>query len=222
MKITETNKLYYNKYVYRLNIRCALSTIFRHKDLSKARSSLDHIQQCAEAELPLYIPNRFFRNEVTLEDFQDACLIFSYLKNYKDDYLVRVESAYMNIYSNQDEWLKELGTKVDAKELNQPITDNIKDYLLANKNTQIVNGPVYYEYKVYCGTNIDPSFANFCKVNKDKIKVGNKALEDFSNGWSYGHYFYAKNEKTIALVNMFCRDKLRRIVKLVSKENLDK
>ncbi len=226
MKKHYTTKLFYNKYIYKLSIRNEIASIFRGKNLSFTKTKIDEMQTAAESNLPIEYPFRSVRRQtkfVTLEQFVDTAIIYKYVYENKHDCMIRVEGFTLDIYSNTRQWLKDLAKHIHTKGFYEPATAKQAEYLLNNTDTEIVDGPVKWQYKVFFLDNVDPGFANFCKGNKSNIKIGQKCLAEVANnGYCRGFYFYVKSDKHLMLASIASGNSFGRVIKYVSSQKLDK
>lgn len=226
MKKQYTSKLFYNKYIYKLSVRNEIGSIFRGKNLSYAKKKIDEMQRRAESDLPILSPFQFGLRQpryISLETFVDAAVLYKFIDKNKSLCMLRVEGHTLDIYSNEKDWLIDLSKQVDAKVFYEPKDDVHAEFLLANANTVIVDGPVDWPIKVYLDRDVDPNFANFCRTNKDNIKIGNTALREIeTSGYCKGFYFFIKSEKLLMLASIASGNSFGRILKYVSSQKLAK
>ena len=221
----QTTNLFYNRYVYRLRIKNDVGAIFRGMNLGNAKAKIDEMQSFAEAGQRIPFPFRFFRDKdkfVSLETFMDAYTIYSALEKNVDKCMVRVENFTLDLYSNDNEWLEDLGQKIDAVSITEPADDESLNFLLENKNTVIQNTEVIWPYKAILGKTVDPNFATYCKNNAN-IKIGKRALECIQKRHNTeGYYFFTKNEKHLMLAKIALGGSISKIIKYVSDKELHK
>ena len=229
-KLCETTKLHYGEYLYKLVLSNQLNTIFRtelqrHGKLGFAKEQLNNLRekyiQGEPLEEQVYRTVRIIPND----DYLDALDIYAVLK-FGDDYKLRVDPwRRLSIYSNDKELLKKITRKMRVSNLEfwEPATESI-NALLNEKNIILVDTLPEMSIKVTLGTrSVDPSFANWLKANTDKSRVGPIALASIEEGtYLNGLYFYIRDEKVLSLVNMMAGHNIRRIDKLVYKQNIDK
>jgi hypothetical protein len=235
MKILETKKLHYNKYLYKFEIRNELASIFRTEfqkngKLQYARSRLDECKLAREVQGYVYIPHKFSDNpkKIPLAHLLDAEKIYSILlKEHK--YLVRcgIWNNNLSIYSND---LKLMNNLVDKtleieKYFWKPLDENV-DFLLRNANIIIVNKEPKFPYKVTFGNkNINgKELHSWITKNQNKVKAGDTFLHLLleQNPYIRGLYLYVKNEHTLTLLNILAGNNITRIDKLIYKTDLDK
>ena len=226
MKLRETKKLHYNKYLYKLNIPNQCAYIFRtefQKDgqLGYARQKLDVLNQhYSRKEKTIVVPwgsgTRFY-DEIPVEHYYDAIEIYRHLKG-KTGYTVRIETFTLNIYSNDRKFLIGLSNKLRHKfvEFWEPAPEDL-DKLLTNENIIIVNKKPQYEYKVTLSKGKgNPSLASWIDANPKLGKMGEIAKEEcYRNGYVKGYYFFVRDTKSLLIAQMIVGDNIQRIDKLV-------
>lgn len=230
LKLCETKKLHYGKYLYKLVLSNKLNIIFRtdyqkNGNLSFARERLDAYTENYRRGEP--IERQVYRTskEVPILDYLDAKHIYTCLKD-KTDYKIRIESwGSMIIYSNDKPLLLKIANKLQsgAKEFWEPNHDYI-DSLLSNNNIILVDTPPEFPIRITLGRyKVDSSFAKWLRANRDKSRIGDIALKEIeTSGLANGLYFYVRDEKILNLVSIIIGHNIRRIDKLIYKENIDK
>lgn len=222
MKLYKTEKLFYNTYVCKIVFYNDLATIFRNKNLKFARQQLDVLQQLADENKTLRHPRRVWSNPITLEDFQTACVLYDCFRNTKSKYMLRVEGFTINLYTNDYNWIKFVLGKVNCIEAHFPENEKHANILLQDIDLVTKAGPDNFMYKVYLDDFVDPSFANFCRNNTDKIKIGDVAVRAIeTKQFVRGYYFWAKNDKILNLASLACGCKFKRVLKHVDMINTD-
>lgn len=229
-KLYETKKLHYGEYLYKLVLSNQLSTIFRtevqrHGKLGFAKEQLNNLHEKYIQGEPL--EKQIFRTTriIPNEDYLDAVDIYAVLK-FANNYKIRIDPhSRISIYTND----KELTNKIIRKmrksnaEFWEP-DSSVVHALLEQKNIILIDNPTCYPIKLTFGTqSVDNSFAKWLESNRDKSKVGSITLESIKNGHDLnGLYFFVRDEKVLSLISMLVGHNIRRIDKLVYKENIDK
>lgn len=225
----ESNKLNYNRYLYKIYIQNDLASCFRSE--LQGKEKLGHVQNVLNEYKVLYdagktLVRKIYRTEkvVGVNDYLDACDIFNALYS-EDDYKIRIEKYHgLTIYSNNKDFLHNLANKlrVDTIEYWEPKSE-YKKILQKNSSIQIINEMMPFKFKVYLKLKrIDPTFANWLKVNKDKSKVGRRTLDSIEQGFSNAGYFFVRDEKILTLVKMLIGRNISRVEELVYKGDIDK
>lgn len=229
-KLLETKKLHYGEYLYKLVLSNQLNTIFRtelqkHGKLGYAKEQLNNLhEKYLHGELleeQIYRTTRIIPNE----DYLDAVDIYNILK-FADDFKLRVQPwRTLNIYSNDKDFLLKISKKMRVSNLEfwEPDLQTV-DLLLGEDNIILVDNIPKFPLKVTLGKKpIDSKFADWLRNNTDKSRVGNITLSEIeANGWCNGLYFYIRDERVLSLINLIIGHNIRRVDKLVYKENIDK
>jgi len=229
LKLFETQKLHYGKYLYKLVLANTLSGIFRselqkNSNLGYAKVKLDELnEKYSRSEL---LTKDVWRTTIIVEDsaFLDALDIYNILKM-PEEYKIRVESGRsMCLYSNNKEFLLLICNKMrtSAKEFWEPNIEHI-NFLKNEKNVVLVNEHPEFPLRVWLGyKKIDHAFSSWLEKNQDKSSVGNKTFKNIKAGWCGGNYFYVRDEKVLMIVEMLIGHNIQRIEKLVHKSDIDK
>jgi len=233
LKYYDTQKLFYNKYLYKITFYNDLNTLFRTEfqksgSLSHAREKLDQLTESYRNGLNMQLP--IYRTWKTIDEtnYLDARHIYACLIRAKEDYRVRVESwGGMSVFSNNLSLLEKIRDGLHRNrriEIHRP-AENMEAVLLNNSNTIISKNPVCWPLKITMGNNRGnySGFANWIHANKDKIKIGDKALHSLeTHGYVNGYYFFIKSEKILNLISIMIGDNIRRIDRVVYQEDIDK
>ena len=220
LQLTNTKKLFYDRYLYKVAIRNSISSIFRDKNFKYARSVLDELQLQYELGKPLSY-RRWLREDTVLEQsFLDAKLLLQIFVK-KKNYTLRCEHPILNIYTNDEKWALDLVREFDAQEYSSP-SKNI-DISLLQKNVIIMDKPFPFEYKVTLGDKVDPNSANWFESNRDKVRISTNCLETIKAGNNPANmYIYVRDSKVLQLINLVLGNGISRIDKIVSVTNIDK
>ena len=229
MRLYETKKLHYGKYLYKLVVVNSCAAYFRTEfqpkgDFKHCRSRLDELHQLYKpGVLTLKVPwgswgtgNRF-HDTIPVEHFFDAIDIYRHLKK-QTNYKIRVEQNCLHIYSNDRKMLVELGNKLRQRytEFWEPNPENV-ELLNNSKNIIVVNKTPEFEYKITLGKlRGNPSLAKWIEKNPKLAKMGHVALEEcYNNGWVKGYYFYVRDQKTLTIAQLLVGDNIQRVDKFV-------
>lgn len=230
LKLHETRKLHYNKYLYKLVLRNPLNAIFRSElqkngKLSYARQHIDTLTEKYRNNETL--TRKAFRTEIELDvdHYLDAKDIYSLLKT-SNSYKIRV-APYMTmiVYTNNRDLLVKIINKmrVSAYEFWEPNEEGI-EVLKNNKNVVLVKSKPQFPLRIWFNANkITDGFVTWVECNKDKSRIGDKALEWLRTGGDLnGFYMYVRDERVLNLVVMLAGHAIRRVDKLVYNNNIDK
>ena len=196
----------------------------RHGTLSFVRSELDTLRE-QRANGQLMFRQKFrFDQEVTEDVYQDARRLYLILKSQKDYTLRVTPNGNITVFTNNEKLIDTIERvcsvvlevmKPDKNEISQ-LTD-IKNIVLVDKTP---------EFSIRVTLNSIPTNSGILKwlsANKDKSKIGEKALDILKNGWySNGLYFYVRDEKVLNMIYMLVGNSIRRVDKLVYRGDIDK
>ncbi len=183
-----TTKLFHNKYKYKIVLVSKVAKWFRGNNLAHVKLLANHalVQQ----------------GKISKSDLDFAIRILTVLGN-MDDYTLRVENPFLNIYTNTDDNVLKL-SKLDVNRVKFVCLPAPNTESLLNEDSVIVK-KLDFDYKVTMGrtNNSFESFVNWAKDNSN-IKISKKAIKELSRDYSFGgYYFYVKGEKNLTLVKVF-------------------
>lgn len=230
LKHSETRKLFFTEYLYKLVLRNDLSNIFRtelqgKEKLSHVRKELDRLTESYRNNLPLY--KKAWRADVVLSesDYFDAITVYNTLK-IASDYKIRIDPySQITLFSNNKILLLDLANKLRTShtEFWEPKDEHI--ILLTSKTKiKIVDTPPTLELKVYFNSKkVNTEFASWVNANRDKCKMGNVAFNSIhKHGYLSGLYMFIRDEKVLNLVMLIVGNSIRSVEKLVYVPNIDK
>ena len=219
----DNKKLFWNEYLYKLTVRSQLCTIFRNNKLMYARKELDDLQRKADKQQPLEWTQWMRSETISLKHFEQAKVLHNILAN-SSGYTLRVEKPHICLYSNDLEWLESLGNKVDALSLHMP-DPTIVDHLSKEENIVVLEKDNGCELRVTLGVQSNTAWTNWILANQDKVKIGPVLEKQMRRPGHYvtyeGLYFYVRDDKILQMISLLGVN-IRRIDKIVCKENLDK
>ena len=228
LKLFETQKLHYGKYLYKLAIMNPLSHAFRSG--FQDNGNLTHTKIVIDALTLRYrngepLTQQTYRSNVPISElaYLDAKDVYSILKKHSE-YKIRCEGSSISIYSNDRDLLMKIANKMrtSLREFWEPKPEAIV-LLQRKENIKIVNLPTEFLYQVHLAfKKIDPSIYNWVTSNPGKVKVGPKTLLDFARGRSNGSYIYVRDQRVLMLVELLIGNAIRKVDKLVYKGNIDK
>jgi|TARA_R110002073_G_scaffold297583_2_gene463853 hypothetical protein len=228
MKKFETKKLFYDTYLYKIQIGTYLAARFRtalspNKKLGQVEEVLK-LADCGET-VSIFVSS-YRKKHLSKYDIKLCRILYNILMKY-DDYIVRCENNLLSVYTNNCELLDQM-IEIDPElldttyiELWKPNLENV-DLLLTNKNIILSNNEIIpFPYKItFAGKKQTTShLLNWIKNHKDKVKIGNmllKTLNSNSTAWIKGYYIYVTDEKLVLLLQMLIGNNIQRIDKLVS------
>lgn len=222
MKQFETNRLFYDAYLYKLSVRNSLCSIFREKNLPNARKILDEYQTQLETNGKIVEDRGRISREIPLPTLSHAQFIYNELASQKQsEYKLRIESPILALYTNDKYWIKSLELRLDdIVEIWKPSPDLES---LLEPNIIVSDQPIEFEYKVTVGNEINSSFAVWARDNPTKVKAGNKFLDLVENNqYVNGMYFYVRDLKILQFINIIVGGPFRRVDKFINKPDIDK
>jgi hypothetical protein len=222
IKTHNSKKLFYKKYLYKINFDFAVGHIFRtyhQRDgaLGYAKDMIDtyreKLKNSSYIEKGVYTKVRF-----GLEEIHDAEILKSALLNV-EDYIVRHEYHYsFMIYTNNKDPILEVADKfktIKLIEVWEP-TETAKDLLLTVPNILISKMAKDFEYKVTIDAGAakrkNSPLTKWIAANRDKIKITDYSL---NHAFSYTG-IYVRDSKVLMLLQMTGNDYITKIEKLVS------
>lgn len=227
----ETTKLFYNKYLYKIQFRLRLGHVFKkssrggHPFASTLNKILDYKTQLSDSE-SIVIHKRYYQKiQIDKEDIEDAAELYSQL-NKLDECKLRLESDSISIYStdkaNLVNIVKNLKT-VNYIRSWEP--DNVSQALLLSKeNIIITNTPNKFEYKVKISnysTHTSKAILElypWLEKNRDKVKVTDRSLNSKAREFT----IQVKDTRVLLLLQMVAGNKISRIDKIIYKADIDK
>ena len=229
LKLFETKKLHYGKYLYKLSLHNAFAPSFRtefqkQNKLSLAKTKLDETQELYDKGEALY--RIVFRSHVPVDaqDFLDAKVLYDHLMC-NDDYKIRVERYNgLCLYSNDRDFLINVSKDIpdSTREFWEPNTDNI-NYLLTEKNVVIVDKEPEFQYKVtFNSKNVNSGFGKWLEANTDKSRVGRYTLENIFNGYANNSYIYIRDKKVLTMIEIIVGHNIRKVDELIYMPSIDK
>jgi hypothetical protein len=230
LTLCETNKLFYNQYLYKLAFSNNLNVIFRQefqkdKKLSYAREQIDKFAEQYRNNEP--IMRQIWRTAVQVpeQDYLDAKELYSILKR-SSDYKIRIDpQSTITIFSNNEDFLLEIAGRLKAKNkvLHKP-NENYAKILQEKTKIILVDKKPDLKLKInFNSKRCNKEFANWIRANTDKARMGRIALENLeSYGYLSGFYMYVRDEKVLNLVTLLAGNTIRSVEKLVYKGDIDK
>ena len=105
MRLYESKKLHYNKYLYKISIPNQCASFFRTEfqkegTLSYAKKKLDECNRYHNHRKPtINVPyGSKFRDTIEVDHYYDAITIYRHLVKKQYDFLIRIEINRLNVY----------------------------------------------------------------------------------------------------------------------------
>lgn len=186
--------LFLNKYSYKIVLVSGYAWLIRNNKLAIA------VETITNNKKPL------------TEDAELALAICRTLQS-MTDYSIRIEHPYLNVYTNDDHSLELLST-LSTEAVKYVSMPNPASNLIAN--SEIVKN-LDYAYKIYIG-NTNRNHASFVEwaTDNDNVRLSKRCILQLTRDKSYGGiYIYAKNQRTLTMVQMFLGSDITRISSLI-------
>jgi hypothetical protein len=207
--IKRTKKLFLDTYRYKVVIVSVFASVFRGNDLDSVSKKLAYYKANGATKSLQFWSRTTSTNDMDLaENILQLLLPMS-------DYVLRVESPTISIYTNKLE---------DVKKITDKVTDFVKYVSLSEK--ELEKGVIYlkkidFDYKVTLGHIRTPqdSLVKWCD-NNNKIRMPKTCKEQLELGWGCTQrYFYVKDDRSLIMVKMFLGSNIQRIERVVKLED---
>ena len=217
-KTYKSTKLFYDAYLYKLQVRTTISNVFRpnhNKEIFR-----DRLDEYIAASGPSKQDVNVTRYKmVSYESLSDATHIMNVLLGSDEEFKVRCESYSLIIYTNDLSLLERIADGVSEYsrcKIWRPLIGS-EDYLLSNKSIIVTDKDIVYEYKLYLKNGSNTStLVNWIRKNPDKAKIGEHTLNSLENNYYVtGNYFYVKDSKVLIMVEMVAGKLISKIEKFV-------
>lgn len=203
--IKDTVSLFSGKYQYKAVVITPTANWFRNGDLDLLQTKIDLLKT---GQKPIWLRLN------GPEDIEHAKRVRNVLRKYQD-FNIRVEHPYLNIYTNDSKLIEELAAADPGR---------INYICIPNKNNPglqegvVICKKIDHKYKVFLGKTTQ-NYSNFIAwaKNSDKIKLTKRSEKDLNRDRSYGgSYIYVKDDKSLTMVRMFigtCISKIEQVIK---------
>jgi hypothetical protein len=196
----ETTRLFCQKYKYKIVLKTRAAGWFRG-------NSLDNVKvQLAEPKIMGKMLTAIEQNYVL-----KLCLELKKLT----DYILRVESPLISVYTNNLTIVEKLAkvSHENVKYVSAPLAGS--ENLLEDK--KIIVKRLDYAFKVTMGRTRQnyTDFLTWCE-GKDKVRLPKRAKSQLAKEHSWGgYYFYVKDEKCLTMVKMFVGSDIQTVESVV-------
>lgn len=190
----QTIRLFNGKYKYKIVLLSKAASWFRGNDhLTVVKKGL----ASADTNSVSWV------RKLTLGD-KDYVLKLLTAMTAMSGYSIRVESPYINFYTNNEADVGKLA-KIDSthvKYVSLPTPGS--ESLLDDKKVLVKN--LDYAYKINMGRTRSnhSNFVVWCEDKKDRVRLTKTAKRNLSRDSAWGgYYFYVRDDKTLTMVKMF-------------------
>ena len=203
MKQQVTKKLFYNQYLYRIQLRINKAAIWRGGDINYVLNQI-FLYNNPTANNSIYYN---YTSGATAQDIEKHTKLYQTLYEL-EDYKIRVETNIISIYSNTIEVIEKIKKSMnkDIISLSVPSSEQHKKILSTKSN--VVFSTVDYKYKITIG-KLNKDSANFSDWAKNNKKIRLPRPDD---GKLYrGCNILVKDDKTLTMVKMYLSNSIQRI-----------
>jgi len=202
-----TNRLFNNKYQYKVVLVCGGASYFRDRDFDQIRQRLAVID--FDQPMSRYYQSAGIKNQEELDWTLKLLVVLQNLQ----DYSVRVEQPFVSIYTNTkkdvDKLIKLEPSKV--KYISVPPTNNP----LA-ENT-IISSKIDFEYRITLRktTREHSAFVDWATNNK-KLRLTKSCVNALHKNRSWGGtYFYITGDNNLLMARMHLGEAINRVDRIV-------
>ena len=207
-----TKKLFYGTYQYKIVLVCAGASLFRSNDLDAVLESLKEVKKdFGEDDKYLFFKNR---NVIRTKEDLDYALKLRYELSLLTDFDLRIESPWVNVYTNSKSAVDKLA-KIDnskVKYISEPPADS---ELAVNT---IILPKINFDYRVTVGRTLQDctAFVEWADTNS-KLKLTKSCKKSLLKPRSWGgSYFYITGDNNLLMAKMHLGgyiSKIERIIK---------
>jgi hypothetical protein len=199
-----TNRLFNNKYQYKVVLVCGGASYFRDKDFDQIRQRLALFKFEEH-----YYKNAGIKNQ---EELDWTLKLLSCLQNMKD-YNVRVEQPFISIYTN---------TKKDVDKLVKLELGKVKYISIPPSNSPLVENTIIsskidFDYRITLGktTREHSAFIDWASSNK-KLRLTKSCIKELHKNRSWGGtYFYITGDNNLLMARMHLGEAINRVDRIV-------
>jgi hypothetical protein len=202
-----TNKLFNGTYQYKIVLVCAGASMFRNNDMDATIAKLDRINIHNNSHHPR-------SNKIgTKEDLAYAFQLASNLKRMGDQVDVRVESPWVSIYSNSEQFINTLAMLDEGrvKYISSPPPGVVLEagtIILSKRD---------FEYRVTMGKSMQDqsAFVEWAEANTGKVLLTRSCKRDLLNDSSWGgSYFYITGDNVLLMAKMHLGSTIAKIERI--------
>jgi hypothetical protein len=217
------SKLFYNKWLFKIECRMAGASRIARSGTSKVREWCNtgkglHITTYESAKI----------NKAALLEFVDA---LEPLMNRPSDMQFRVEGHHFNIFCSDNTVLEEIDDTLKKwiVKISGPSSVDEVEFLLASGNTKIlcnkmpINGCKYRVYlKSSTPVNVRHSFLTWQAKFSDEIIILGASWRWFQSQHEYmqSPFVYVSNEKTLSMAGLYLSGHIKRVQEFVLRDNI--
>jgi hypothetical protein len=216
MNYKNTEKLFFKKYAYKVAVDTPLASIFRTKNISDLKDSINELYLNFEKNSKNQIKiSKWLNRYASVDDVHTANQLVLVLENI-DSYVLRIEGYTISVFFNDTSVIDSINsiTGIKVREIHKPKTEKIKEFLLANP-ISIVKPTYTHKFKVHLKglRNDSVSFKEWAS-KYSKIKLVD------SNTYKFEGYFYVEDDRTLTMCRLYLNNNIRKVEKIYKETEI--
>ena len=199
-----TNRLFNNKYQYKVVLVCGGASYFRDKDFDQIRQRLALFKFEEH-----YYKNAGIKNQ---EELDWTLKLLSQLQG-MSDYNLRVEQPFVSIYTNFKKDIDKL-VKLEPGRVKYISIPPSNSTLLENT---IISSKIDFDYRITLGktTREHSAFVDWASSNK-KLRLTKSCIKELHKARSWGGtYFYITGDNNLLMARMHLGEAINRVDRIV-------
>jgi len=199
-----TNRLFNNKYQYKVVLVCGGASYFRDKDFDQIRQRLALFKFEEH-----YYKNAGIKNQ---EELDWTLKLLSQLQG-MSDYNLRVEQPFVSIYTNSKKDIDKL-VKLEPSRVKYISIPPSNSTLLENT---IISSKIDFDYRITLGktTREHSAFVDWASSNK-KLRLTKSCIKELHKARSWGGtYFYITGDNNLLMARMHLGEAINRVDRIV-------
>jgi len=210
---------FYNKWCYKLSLRCPGVGLFRYKSFDQIREFLSQ---------PLLVDNRQHYHAKAYNNRDNMLLLINALDNWpKETYATRIETDAIDIYTNNELLFNTASKDLTLITWRRFAPDPATQHLLSDQKRVLCKHLPHkkYQFKVFLtphrlpfNDNVRLEFVKFVKNSGDTIRISSAVEEWFMNTrWNWDRrYVFVDNEKSLLMLKLKNSDAIGAVYEYVT------
>lgn len=211
----KTNKLFFDRYAYKVSILTPVAAFFRGKKLLDTQRSLNELSNKFDSgiEGKIRVGHTWSKKYAGVSDVLVATKIIEILATI-DDYTLRVEGSILGVYVNNEELVDKISSinSIILREISKPENVTTKELLLSRPKI-IIRKDYTHKYKITLKPLSDELTFREWAGKMSKIKIN-------SSSYRYGGYIYVADGKTLSICRLYLGNKVVKVEELVSHSEI--
>ena len=213
--LKKTNKLFFDRYAYKVSILTPVAAFFRGKKLIDTQRSLNELSNKFDSgiEGKIRIGFAWSKKYAGVGDVMVASKIIELLTPI-DDYTLRVEGSILGVYVNNEELVDKISSinNITLREISKPENLTTKELLLSRPKI-IIRKDYTHKYKITLKPLGDEPVFREWATKMSKIKIN-------ASTYRYGGYIYVADAKTLSICRLYLGNKVVKVEELVSHSEI--